>query len=668
MNTILKKIKKLDQFSEQFSFFIHKKSKQKQTLTGGIFSLIICIASLCYLGYLLYLYFGNRLLPKITTQTYISTSYQELKTNTNLFGFSLMLPGGVTLEQLQQKTGKQYVTFLLQHSVYQQNQMVRIQIPIVNCQDQLFAGLLCIDLQSQPDSIKTLFQNPSDLSQSFYHLTVSACQGLPNCATPEEIYNLIFQDSVAFIIKIKINQFNYITQQFEETYKFDYLQFDDSLSIQVQYVLRQSKNIINQGLIFQNTDTILNIQNFQRITTYFSKNNLLQKAGFEGYAHFQFEIDQTQQIDNIQFPLVTESLAQFLPILNFMLIFGGLAKLFASKRILEDLNTLQIKEYYKDTGLELISQLEKSESQQKDISQTHQTQAADAIFQQNSQLQKTNFKQKFQQQFKMGFLEFLKQLLLEFLSFCTKKKFKQKNKQIYEKLMKNTTKKVSIYQVYKDLIQLKMAIKLLMTTEQYAALQFCGCELNFQAKSEKAYEAENILSRKEKDIESPKTESLKENIKSFNQELSRRSNNQNDIKSNQIQLAVLSDDEEILNIQPQNQINTKDCHEALFYSNCSSVKQKLETNTNKNQKNHLEIPPKEQEKQTSRSQIINLSKQIDIKNKKNHLQEIDGILNNQDALLQNLKLFIEKINKSPDITDVDLNIYSSLISSSQSKN
>ncbi|EWS75707.1 transmembrane protein, putative (macronuclear) [Tetrahymena thermophila SB210] len=269
MHTILKKIKKLDQFSEQFNFFIQKRSKQKQTLAGGIFSLTICIVSMCYLGYLLFLYFGNRLLPKITTQTYISTSYQELKTNVNMFGFSLMLPGGITLDQLQQKTGKQYITFLLQHSVYQQNQMVRTQIPIYNCQDPMFLGLLCIDLQNQSDSIKTLFQNPTDLSQSFYHLTVSPCQGLSNCATPQEIYDLIFQDSVAFIIKIKINQFNYITQQFEETYKFDYLQFDDSLSIQVQYVLRQSKNIINQGLIFQNTDTIYNVQNFQRITTYF---------------------------------------------------------------------------------------------------------------------------------------------------------------------------------------------------------------------------------------------------------------------------------------------------------------------------------------------------------------------------------------------------------------
>ncbi|KAL4486837.1 hypothetical protein ABPG72_009601 [Tetrahymena utriculariae] len=667
MNTIFKKIKKLDQFSEQFNFFIHKKSKQKQTLTGGIFSLIICIASMCYLGYLLFLYFGNRLLPKITSQTYISTSYQELKTDANLFGFSLMLSGGVTLEQLQQKTGKQYVTFLLQHSIYQQNQMVRTQIPINNCQDSMFLGLLCIDLQNQPDSIKTLFQNPNDLSQSFYHLTVSACQGLPNCASPEEIYDLIFQDSVAFIIKIKINQFNYITQQFEETYKFDYLQFDDTLSIEVQYVLRQSKNIINQGLIFQNPDTIQNIQNFQRITTYFSKTNLLQKAGFEGYAHFQFEIDQIQQINNIQFPLVTESLAQFLPILNFMLIFGGLAKLFASKRILEDLNILQIKEYYKETGLELISQLEKSEQLKNDIAQTHQTQA-ECIYQQNSQLQKTKFKQKFQQQFKIGFLQFLKQLLLRFLSICRKKKHIQSKKQIYEKLMKNTAKKVSIYQVYKDLIQLKMAIKLLMTTEQYAALQFCGCELKIQTKKEKANQAENIIIRKEMDIEILKIESLKENIKSFNQELSSRINNQNNIQSNQIQLAVLSDDEDILSIQAQNQINTKDCQEVHFNSNCSK-KQKIEINTNlsANQKNNVEMSTKQQEKQIF-SQIANFPKQIDIKNKKNHLQEIDCVLNNQEALLLNLKLFIEKINESQDITDVDLNIYSSLISSIYQKN
>ena len=41
---------------------------------------------------------------------------------------------------------------------------------------------------------------------------------------------------------------------------------------------------------------------------------------------------------------------------------------------------------------------------------------------------------------------------------------------------------MDIYEIYRDLIQIKMIVKLLLTKEQYAAIRYCGCEINFQEK------------------------------------------------------------------------------------------------------------------------------------------------------------------------------------------
>lgn len=48
---------------------------------------------------------------------------------------------------------------------------------------------------------------------------------------------------------------------------------------------------------------------------------------------------------------------------------------------------------------------------------------------------------------------------------------------IYHSLLKKSIKRINIFEVYKDIIKLKMAIKLILTKEQYAATLFCGSEI-----------------------------------------------------------------------------------------------------------------------------------------------------------------------------------------------
>jgi len=65
--------------------------------------------------------------------------------------------------------------------------------------------------------------------------------------------------------------------------------------------------------------------------------------------------------------MITEVLAQFMSIFNSLLTVGILAKLLAESHIVEDMNSILLKEYYKKTALKLVGKREKKEILSKGI-------------------------------------------------------------------------------------------------------------------------------------------------------------------------------------------------------------------------------------------------------------------------------------------------------------
>ena len=54
----------------------------------------------------------------------------------------------------------------------------------------------------------------------------------------------------------------------------------------------------------------------------------------------------------------------------------------------------------------------------------------------------------------------------------------QEHKALYLSLNEEVGKKLDVYEIYKDILNLKMIIKLILTKEQFAAIKFCGCNIN----------------------------------------------------------------------------------------------------------------------------------------------------------------------------------------------
>ncbi|KAL4504064.1 hypothetical protein ABPG72_022694 [Tetrahymena utriculariae] len=110
----MKKLQRLDFFSEQFSFLVGPR-KKKKTPEGGLQTIIAFSLSLGYLIYLLVLFFDNKFLPKITSKIKNQTNLQDIQLSQSVFKFTFS-SNGQTLQQLQQSTGKQYLIFKAQHT------------------------------------------------------------------------------------------------------------------------------------------------------------------------------------------------------------------------------------------------------------------------------------------------------------------------------------------------------------------------------------------------------------------------------------------------------------------------------------------------------------------------------------------------------------------------
>ncbi|KAL4511661.1 hypothetical protein ABPG72_012506 [Tetrahymena utriculariae] len=284
-----------------------------------------------------------------------------------------------------------------------------------------------------------------------------------------------------------------------------------------------------QRLIFQQSQTNETVYDYQRVDTYFSQNGIEQRMQISGYAYLVYELNQIHNYIQIEEPMITEILAQFISIFNKLLLIGFLAKLVADSHIIDDMNNMLFTEYYKKTAFMLIQSQEVEDSQQKSHTKRYKIKNLDEKIEQNNsnliinnsldaqkckfilecqiKINQTNFSEQLSKYIKLGFFDRIINLVSQIFGRAHKVQSKDdanQDKIFFRNLMKQSLKRINLFEVYKDLIKMKMAIKLILTKEQYAAIQFCGTEilLEEQQKSQICQNNNNnIFSIKEKNVQ-----------------------------------------------------------------------------------------------------------------------------------------------------------------------
>ncbi|EAR94716.1 transmembrane protein, putative (macronuclear) [Tetrahymena thermophila SB210] len=595
-------IKDFDLFAKPFSFFVGNK-KSKSTLIGGFLSLMIIGVSIYYFYYLMDLYFSNKIEPKITENFKIESNLSSIHIQESFFIIEMLI-NGQPLKQYEQQVNKVYLNYSINYEQYYANGTSQItSLPISQCTDSNFTGYLCIDQSAFQQSLD-IYNNPVAQVSSDYAININPCDNstIPNCATYDEIYELIFQPQNYFQIFTKIKQYNTNTRQFEDGYKSEYFYFDPYMVTYTRMDLVIATTTLTQGIVFQTTTKNDNIYNYQRLDTYFTKQGIQQRMAISGLAYIVYELNQVHNYFQIQEPMVTELLAQFMSIFNTLLIIGFLARLLAESHIVEDMNNILLKEYYKRTALRLVQRqqlkkafqaIEKAEpSAQAQIIQSFNSMSKVQVLKEpspeqqksklfveiNKEISDTNFSEQLSKYFNLGIKDRIKHFICSIFARNHKvdeKKDPNSDSILYANLLKQSLKRINIFEVYKDLIKIKMAIKLIMTKEQYAAMQFCGSDMcsedqeikvDQNKEQTKIQENENIGQRKisinninlsQKNFNcvlSPDIRQSKKILSAFSKEKNNENSSQTIQKNKMTKFSLNSNQSLHQNCQSQNQV------------------------------------------------------------------------------------------------------------------
>ncbi|KAL4445547.1 hypothetical protein ABPG74_004621 [Tetrahymena malaccensis] len=186
-----------------------------------------------------------------------------------------------------------------------------------------------------------------------------------------------------------------------------------------------------------------------------------------GYGEAYIILDNQVKYTYMEYSQFTEVLAQVWAITSLLLLSRYIFQFISRVYIAQDFQGVLLKYYYKKTALRLQ---EKESQMDQDCSNLDYRQKAQKIIQQNDEIESNvNY-------FNVNRYERWKRFLIP--SFCLKRAKKiNQNQYVLNQLKKQLNKDMCFYEMQKEFLRLKTAVKLLLSPEQYAAIHMCGCDL-----------------------------------------------------------------------------------------------------------------------------------------------------------------------------------------------
>ncbi|KAL4486483.1 hypothetical protein ABPG72_018437 [Tetrahymena utriculariae] len=395
-------------------------------------------------------------LPKIQLQVVFSNMFKKqqftMHFQESFLAIQIIMPSGQNLYDFQQQTGKVYLNILFVKSDSGIDFQATPQ-PLIPCRDNNLQGYLCLDSSKfgDGDNNFSLTYNRDNLEQYQYSIIFGICD--PKyikspyiCEDELVIRNTLISYSAQIIARINLNQFNTQTKQLEQRTIKEPFYFDITWGFYTQFHLQKTDLTKQQGLIIQNSEYSTYFSGFVRRDIFSSQQLIKSQLQMNVLGTLEFFIGSESINLKIQFPQFTSLLAQFTSVFNSSLFLGIISKLFAESEIFSQVAEMQLKVYFKKSALFILKQLGQGENLQKDQKKKDE----DKLFQ---------------------------KIIYIFLGQIQKKE----KETIYAKMLKQTVnqsnKALNIFEIQKELLQMKIIMRLILSVEQYAAIQLCGSKL-----------------------------------------------------------------------------------------------------------------------------------------------------------------------------------------------
>ncbi|EAR86039.2 phosphatidylserine decarboxylase family protein, putative (macronuclear) [Tetrahymena thermophila SB210] len=438
----------------------------------------------------------------------------------NLIAFKVVLPNGMLIQEFERRQNKTYVTILPTLSTKDQNgNDVYQNLSFIPCDDPDLQDYYCVDF-SNVNSNKVnqpfLTYYPYDNQKQKLEVLMLYCTSelsYPGivCATHEETQKEIINFKTQVYTRVTSQQYNPTTRSFEKKIKLEQFYLSDTLVFLGKFSLKSTTTTINDGFIIQKQSSYTYISDYSKTNEYSTFTFQKAQNNLDMIGACFFYLDENGRNEFVQFVQFPSILAQFMSIFNSLLVVGVICKQFSQSEMIQDFMEIQLKNYYKKSAIEFMHEVE-TKKQSNSISNYFQN----------------NLMQTYKQICNMDYKYYMKQFLdttlynkIKLLIFSKGGKTKTndpKQVKMYKRLMDSTIEQINIYDIQKEILKLKMMVRMSFTVEQYAALQLCGLRIildenipnveesileNIQMKEDlfKSSEEEGIKQKKEQSIE-----------------------------------------------------------------------------------------------------------------------------------------------------------------------
>ncbi|KAL4438390.1 hypothetical protein ABPG74_009429 [Tetrahymena malaccensis] len=486
-------LKKFDIFALPFQFTFGNNEKEKKTIIGGLISIAILIVSSVYFGYLCYLYFQNKVQPQVVSSNIFQKNSYAMQFEQNFIAIQVILPSGQNLYDFQQQTGKIYLNIL---AIHKTGNVIFdfVPQPLIPCSDSNLSGYLCFDSSKigDGDNLFSLIYNPDDLELNQFNIVFGICNPMLikspyTCEDEQVIRNTLISYNTQITARIGLTQFNTQTKRLEQRVVKEPFYFDTMLGFYTKFHLQKTDLTQQEGFIIQNSNYSTYFSGYSRRDIFSSQSFIKSEMRMNILGAIEFFIG-SESIDlNIQFPQFTSLLAQFTSVFNSLLFLGIISKFFAESEIISQVAEMQLKVYFKKSALFILQQIGQGEDIQRE--------------QQRGLDQLINYikKQDFKNLGKKMKISLFNKIMYIFMGHMKKEEKESIQVKMFKQIVSQSNKALNIFEMQKELLQLKIMMRLILSVEQYAAIQLCGSKLPISSEMQKEQEQEVIQGIKDEE-------------------------------------------------------------------------------------------------------------------------------------------------------------------------
>ncbi|KAL4495077.1 hypothetical protein ABPG72_015777 [Tetrahymena utriculariae] len=349
----------LDLFSQQFYFNIKNSQIRKGTLFGSLLSISIIGLTLYYLIYLLNQYINNQIAPNYKMQNLTNDGSIDLKLSEDLVAFRFESDYNQSVDILEKKTNQTYIVYLAYFIYFQESNYQFLPLDVIKCSTSNLLGYYCLDYSKI--SNYTLVSNQKNSIQSQIQLNIYGCQELDiyktkipdNCASQDDINNLINGLFASLKIRVKTSQYNTTSQQIETSYRSSLIYGLSNLQILTTVKILEQITKVKQGLFTQSSSSFSSPVQYSIQTQSFDKKSAFLLTDVDEYLQVNILVDEMFQSLEIQYPSLPQVFSFVNSLFSMLMLVGFIARKFSLSTIKRDFIMLFLQNYYQGIYLQI---------------------------------------------------------------------------------------------------------------------------------------------------------------------------------------------------------------------------------------------------------------------------------------------------------------------------